>query len=221
MNFRTSSYWKFPLFCPCHVRDEKQIPITAGRAGWHYRWFLGFWFLCVCACACVCVCVCCKATLQIIIFRQQETIIFAYASQCMTTVPPLLPVDVVYCGFMWVKKRSALYLSPQNLDFTFHSVYHPSLLPSSLLSTNLHLSALLSLQVLLCPTRTETDPTEQIVRNSSETQNMAVAGCPDYFLHHPNYQVNGSFLCRVFFIELNYVSKQDVFSAKNCFKKLY
>lgn len=28
---------------------------------------------------------------------------------------------------------------------------------------------------------------------------MAVAGCPDYFLHHPNYQVNGNISFEIFF----------------------
>lgn len=123
-------------------------------------------------------------------------------------VPPLLLVDVVYCVSMWVKKYSVLYLSSQNPGFIFLSSCHPPLLPSSFLlwafthpsllplefSTNLHLSALLPLQVLPCPSCIKTDSTRQIVRKSRETQNMAVAGCPDYFLHHPNYQVNSNFL---------------------------
>ena len=123
---------------------------------------------------------------------------------------------------MWVKKCSVLYLTSQNRGFFFLSFSHPRLLGSSLLSrslspslsflwsfsTNLHLSALLPLQVLLLcpPPPAETDPTGQIVRKSRDTQNMAVAGCPDYFLHHPNYQVNGSFLEFLLTSKLEYFS---------------
>lgn len=50
-------------------------------------------------------------------------------------VPPVLLVDVVYCGSMWVKKCSVLYLSSQNLDLIFLSFCHPPLLLSSFLSS--------------------------------------------------------------------------------------
>lgn len=56
---------------------------------------------------------------------------------CLFVTNPLLPVDVVYCGSMWVKKCSVLYLSPQNPDFIFLSFCRPPLLPSSFLSWTL------------------------------------------------------------------------------------
>lgn len=37
---------------------------------------------------------------------------------------------------------------------------------------------------------------------AQEKQKMAVAGCPDYFLHHPNYQVSGHLLSDFFFYVL-------------------
>lgn len=113
-------------------------------------------------------------------------------------------IDVVYCDSMWVKKCSVLYLSPQNLSIILLSFLHPSSLKPSLPACtsvvffhgSLNWSALLPLQVFLCPSSksVQTNPTEQILRTSWERQNMAVARCPDYFLHHPNYQVNSMFV---------------------------
>lgn len=85
-------------------------------------------------------------------------------------------IDVVYCGSMWVKKCSVLYLSPQNLSVILLSFLHPSSLKPSLPARtsvvffrgSLNWSALLPLQVSLCPSSksVQTDPTEQILRTS-------------------------------------------------------
>lgn len=42
---------------------------------------------------------------------------------------------------------------------------------------------------------------------------MAVAGCPDYFLHHPNYQVSAIFRCVCFFRKFKYVFRRSLNAA--------
>lgn len=87
------------------------------------------------------------------------------------TLPPLLLVGADYFASMWVKKCSVLYLSSQN--FNFLSFCRPPLLPLLDLvplpmlplefSVNLHLSAVISMQALQCPSSVETNPTGQLV----------------------------------------------------------
>lgn len=123
----------------------------------------------------------------------------------------ILNLLIVYCRSMWVKKCSVLYRSFHNWDVIFlRRIWHPPLLPSSFLfldhvtlpfhplelPTNLHMFApLFSPQDLPWSSSIKAHPSKQIVRKNWETQSMAVAGCPDYFLHHPNYQVNARLWC--------------------------
>lgn len=117
---------------------------------------------------------------------------------------------------MWVKKCSELYLSSQKRrDFIFISSCHPRLLSSSFFPSNL----LIILVLVQCffffysfsflhpavPCSAGAAPPASRQNSSiraQEKQKMAVAGCPDYFLHHPNYQVSGHLLSDFFFYVL-------------------
>lgn len=102
---------------------------------------------------------------------------------------------------MWVKKCSELSISAVSEETTLHLHFllssHSTLLILLSLKPSSH-SCSVSGTFFLHSAVPGSAGAIPIAFNPSssakEEKKMAVAGCPDYFLHHPNYQVRGHLL---------------------------
>lgn len=123
-------------------------------------------------------------------------------------VPLWSPAHAVYCGSMWVKKCSDLSISAVSEETTLHLAFLFSS-PSTLLILPPLKSLICQCRFFLtfCCSRSAGAVPPALQKNPSiwgqEKIKMAVAGCPDYFLHHPNYQVSCFFFYLIFFLRTN------------------